>query len=129
MDHPNATLYRQLTAAFQSGDIEAVKGALAPDLRWHEAGNPEIIEGRDAVLDRMAGGNQQVEVSLDLHDVLANDDHVVAMATATLTKSDGTSVVYPAVDVVHVSDGVVTERWAFMDACPENITAFFATLA
>ena len=30
MEHPNAELYRRLTAAFQSGDIDTVKGALAP---------------------------------------------------------------------------------------------------
>jgi hypothetical protein len=30
MEHPNAELYRRLAAAFQSGDIDSVKGALAP---------------------------------------------------------------------------------------------------
>ena len=49
MEHPNAELYRRLTAAFQSGDVDTVKGALAPGVRWHEAGNPEVL-GREAVL-------------------------------------------------------------------------------
>lgn len=128
MEHPNATLYRRLTSAFQSGDIETVKGALAPELRWHEAGNPDVIEGRDAVLQRMGGAGQQVEAKVDVHDVLANDEHVVALATATFTKPDGTSVSYPAVDIVHISNGVLTERWAFMDACPPSVTDFFAAL-
>ena len=43
MEHPNAELYRRLTAAFQSGDIDTVKNALAPGVRWHEAGNPEVL--------------------------------------------------------------------------------------
>jgi hypothetical protein len=54
MEHPNAELYRRVTAAFQSGDIDTVRSALAPGLRWHEAGNPEIM-GRDAVLQQMSG--------------------------------------------------------------------------
>ena len=40
MEHPNAELYRRLTAAFQLGDIDTVKGALAPGLRWREAATP-----------------------------------------------------------------------------------------
>ena len=52
MEHPNAELYRRLTAAFQSGDIDTVKNALAPGVRWHEAGNPEVL-GREAVLQQM----------------------------------------------------------------------------
>lgn len=42
MEHPNAELYRRVTAAFQSGDIETVRSALAPGLRWHEAGNRRV---------------------------------------------------------------------------------------
>ncbi len=129
MEHENAALYRRLTSAFQSGDVEMVKGVLAPDLRWHEAGNPDVIKGRDVVLERMGGTGRHVEVSVDLHDVLANDEHVVAMATATFSKPDGTKVSYPAVDIVHVSNGLFTERWAFMDACPPEVTAFFADLS
>src|SRR5438876_12379236 len=60
MEHPNAELYRRLTAAFQLGDIDTVKGALAPGLRWHEAGNPEVM-GREAVLQQMSGAIRRID--------------------------------------------------------------------
>ncbi|MEO6715144.1 MAG: nuclear transport factor 2 family protein [Mycobacteriales bacterium] len=127
MEHANATMYRRVMDAFQGGDIESLKDALAPDVRWHEAGNPTVIEGRDAVLARMPGGGP-LEVKVESHEVLANDEHVIALSRATFTKPDGTTISYPAVDVLHVNEGVVTERWAFMDACPSDVTSFFETL-
>jgi SnoaL-like domain len=86
MEHPNIELYRRVTAAFQSGDIDAVKGALAPGLRWHEAGNPEVM-GRDAVLQQMSGDIKRIDGNIALHDVLANDDHVVALINVALRKT------------------------------------------
>jgi ketosteroid isomerase-like protein len=128
MEHENAQLYRRITEAFQGGDIDTVKGVLAPDVRWHEAGNPQVIEGREAVLQRLSGTVQQLDGSVDLHDVLGSDEHVVAMINVALRKPDGSEVAYPAVEVLHVNEGLITERWAFMDACPPEVTAFFADL-
>ena len=127
MEHPNAELYRRMTAAFQAGDIDTVKGGLAPDVRWHEAGDPGVIEGREAVLQRMSGMGQ-LQADVDLHDVLANDEHVLAMLQVAMRKPDGSKVEYAAIEVAHVADGMVTERWAFMDSCPDDVTAFFSDL-
>ena len=47
---------------------------------------------------------------LDVHDVLANDEHAVALCT--LSASRGTkSVEVPVANVSHVRDGKVTEFW------------------
>jgi ketosteroid isomerase-like protein len=127
MEHPNAALYRQVMTGFRSGDLDSVKGLLAPDVRWHEAGNPEPIEGREAVLQRL-GLAGDLEGDLDIHDLLANDEHVVALMRADLRKRGAGQVAYPVVEVVHVKDGMVTERWAFMDAVPGDVDAFFADL-
>jgi ketosteroid isomerase-like protein len=128
MEHENARLYRRITAAFQGGDIDTVRGVLASDVRWHEAGNPQVTEGREAVLQRLSGTVQQIDGSVDVHDVLGSDEHVVAMINVALRKPDGSEVAYPAVEVLHVSEGFITERWAFMDACPPEVTAFFTDL-
>ncbi|MGH9248776.1 MAG: nuclear transport factor 2 family protein [Acidimicrobiales bacterium] len=128
MEHPNSELYRRITAAFQAGDTDMLRSAVASDVRWHEAGNPEVIEGRDAVMQRMSAA-AQLDNKIDLHDVLANDEHVVAMLNVELTKPDGSQVAYPVVEIAHVKDGQVTERWAFMDAVPDDVTEFFAGLA
>jgi ketosteroid isomerase-like protein len=127
MEHPNAAAYRRLISEFASGDLDGLKGKLAPDVRWHEAGNPEPIEGREAVLQRI-GGVGALQNDIELHDVLADEEHVVALIRARLRKPDGEQVEYPVVEVVHFDDGVVTARWAFMDAVPAEVGAFFADL-
>jgi hypothetical protein len=88
MEHPNAELYRRVTAAFQSGDIDTMKGLLAASLRWHEAGNPEVM-GRAAVLDQMSGAVKRIDGDVAVHDVLANDEHVIALINVALRKPDG----------------------------------------
>jgi ketosteroid isomerase-like protein len=125
MEHPNAELYRRLTAAFQAGDIETVQRALAPGLRWHEAGSADVM-GRDAVVQQMSGAITRLDGDIAVHDVLANDEHVVALIRVALRKPDGSEVDYPAVEVAHMSDGLVTERWSFMDACPPDVDTFFS---
>ncbi|MGH3507364.1 MAG: nuclear transport factor 2 family protein [Nocardioidaceae bacterium] len=128
MDHPNATLYRDLMAKMTAGDVDGAWELVDPAVRWHEAGNPDVIVGRDAVRDRLTAMSA-IHGDLDIHDVLANDEHVLAMLRVSLTGPAGKSVEYPVVEVAHVSDGKVTERWSFMDACPEDVTAFFAAFA
>lgn len=127
MEHPNAELYRRLTAAFQAGDIDTVKGALAPGLRWHEAGNPEVM-GREAVLQQVSGAIKRIDGNIAVHDVLANDEHVIALINVALRKPDGSEISYPAIEIAHMSEGVITERWSFMDSCPPEVNAFFSDL-
>jgi len=127
MEHPNAQLYRRVTTACQSGDIDTVKGALAPGLRWHEAGNPEVM-GREAVLQQMSGAIRRIDGNIAVHDVLANDEHVIAMINVALRKPDGSEITYPAIEVAHLSDGLITERWSFMDSCPPDVNTFFSDL-
>ncbi len=118
---------RSLTAAFQLGDIDTVKGALAPGLRWHEAGNPEVM-GREAVLQQMSGAIRRIDGNIAVHDVLANDEHVIAMINVALRKPDGAEIAYPAIEVAHISDGLIIERWSFMDSCPAAVESFFSDL-
>jgi ketosteroid isomerase-like protein len=46
------------------------------------------------------------------HDILANDSHAVAIATASAEK-DGKKLNDRYTHVVHISDGKVTESWIF----------------
>src|SRR6266540_2833003 len=100
---------------------------LAAGLRWHEAGNPEVM-GRDAVLDQMSGAVKRIDGNIAVHDVLANDEHVIALINVALRKPDGSEIAYPAIEVAHISDGLITERWSFMDSCPPDVNAFFSDL-
>lgn len=127
MAHPNAKLYLRLTEAFRDGDVHALESALSPDVRWREAGSPVEL-GRADVLARLTQDLRHVQGRLDVHDVLADDEHVVAMIRVALRTDDGAEVDYPAIEVLHVVDGLITDRWSFMDANPPQVEEFFHRL-
>jgi len=49
--------------------------------------------------------------SFAIHDVIGNDEHVVALVHVTVTDADGTRYEGPQVQVMHVRDGKATEFW------------------
>lgn len=122
-EHPNATVYRTAMEKFMSGD-ETAANALAEDVVWHQIG-AETLQGREAVLGSMAG-LEGVEFDVDVHDVLANDDHVVGLIEATVDAGTG-PFTYRTAEIAHIEDGKVTERWAFSDDT-QAIIDFFAGL-
>jgi hypothetical protein len=64
------------------------------------------------------------DVSIDLHDVVANDDHMVALLDATATRGDETFG-YRTAEIMHLNaDGEVSERWAFSDDTEASIGFF-----
>jgi len=82
MEHPHAELHRRLTGAFQSGDIDSVKDALAPGRAVARSRQPEVL-GREAVLQQWAvrsGGSMEIAAL----GVLANDEHVIAVINVAL---------------------------------------------
>jgi hypothetical protein len=48
------------------------------------------------------------------------------MLNVSLRGPDGSELLYPAVEIAHMSDGRVTERSSFMDSCPPEVDAFFS---
>ena len=56
---------------------------------------------------------------VDVHDVLANDDHVVTLGTAKATGPDGSTAEWKYVQVFHVKDGKVTEAWGMAENAAE----------
>lgn len=67
-------------------------------------------------------GMEGVEFESSLHDVLANDDHVVGLVEAHVKVGDEIS--YRTAEIMHIADGKVTGRWAFSDDT-QAITDFF----
>jgi len=87
----------------------------APDIVWHMPGrNPHAghHQGVDQVaafltnLQTLSGGTHRIE----LHDIIANDDHAVALH-ATRAERAGKQLQINAVQVFHIRDGKVTEAW------------------
>ncbi|HLA15280.1 MAG TPA: nuclear transport factor 2 family protein [Candidatus Limnocylindrales bacterium] len=124
-EHRNAALVRQALGALSAGDMQGVADMLADDVVWHEIGNPEPVRGKAALAARFASaGPDWGTFESSLHDVVANDDHAIALAETTVTRG-GRSLRYRTAEIYHVRDGKVTERWAFSDDTAA-ITEFFA---
>ena len=113
-DHPNAAMVRQLLDGFNNGDMEGLAERMDDNVVWHEIGRAEPIRGKAALAARMSGGASNYTIEGKLHDVVANDDHTIALVDATATR-DGQTFSYKVAEVYHVKDGKLTERWAFSD--------------
>jgi len=115
MAHPNEKVIRDGLNAFASGDLEAMKKFFAPDIVWHSPGRNQLsgdYKGVDETLGlfgklfELTGGTFR----LDVHDVLANDEHGIVLSTATAQRG-GKRLNDNGVQVLHLRDGKVTESW------------------
>ena len=123
-EHPNAALVRQMTEAMSRGDMQAASDALAEDVEWHEIGRSEARHGKAGLREAMTGGAVEYTITGTIHDILANDDHVVGLLDATATRG-GRTFHYRTAEIFHVRNGRIIERWAFSDDTAA-IAAFFA---
>ena|ERR671932_1575276 len=115
MAHPNEEITRKAYAAFSAGDMDTLASIMAPNLVWHVLGRNALsgdyrgVEQTLQFLGRlvdMTGGTLQV----DVHDVVANDDHAVALVRATAERAGRTYDANEA-HVAHYRDGRLTEFW------------------
>ena len=124
-DHPNAAKLRAAAEAFeQTGDMTTQMDMLDDDIVWHEIGSDEPVRGKQALAERFAGMPEGAGIKVDTHDIVANDEHAIALVTATATMG-GQQLVYRTAEIYHMRDGKVTERWAFSDDTG-RINEFFA---
>ena len=124
-EHPNAVLLRQALEAFNRGDIQQFADLVADDVEWHQIGEPEVLHGKAALAASMPGeGAADFEITADVHDVVANDEHTIALVNAT-GRRRGETLEYRTAEIMHFRDGKVTERWAFSNDT-EAIAKFFA---
>jgi ketosteroid isomerase-like protein len=125
-EHPNAAILRRALEALDSGDYQTGMDLLADDVEWHEIGRAEPVRGKQALADRyMTSEGPGFDIKGELHDVVANDEHVIGLVNATATK-DGREFQYRTAEIVHVKDGKITQRWAFSDDT-EAINRFFGS--
>jgi hypothetical protein len=116
-DHPNLVTARAGYEAFARGDLAAVSDLLSDDIVWHSGGNNILsgdYEGKEAVLGFFGQLMQETGGSFnnDIHDMLANDDHGVALVTVSATRGNE-SFEGSVVHVFHMRDDKMTEFWAF----------------
>ena len=118
-DHPNAELFKRGYAAFQSGDIDTVRSLFDDNIVWTIGGHNHFTgdyKGVDNVLGLFLQNAQETNgtFKVELHDVLVNDTHAVALATVSGEK-DGRALSDRYTHVVHVADGKVSESWIFQE--------------
>ncbi|MGH2429105.1 MAG: nuclear transport factor 2 family protein [Candidatus Limnocylindria bacterium] len=124
-EHPNAAMVREGLEAFNRGDMQGFADLVADDVTWHQIGQSEPIRGKQAMAAAMPGaGAVDWEITADVHDVIANDDHTIALVDAT-GRRGGRTFRYRTAEIMHIRDGKITERWAFSDDTAA-ITEFFA---
>ena len=121
-DHPNAALARSAMEGFNNGEMERMSEFLADDVIWHEIGRAEPRRGKAEMAASL--GSSDFEITAKVHDVVANDDHTIALVDATATRN-GKTLHYRTAEIMHIRDGKVVERWAFSDDTAA-IVAFFA---
>jgi ketosteroid isomerase-like protein len=114
-EHPNVTLMRGLFESFAAGDVAAMEIAFDEDLTWHAPGTNRFsgqFRGRSAAMQRFAQMREAgISTSFDVHDIVANDEHVIALAHLHLEVADGRRYDQPQVAVAHVRDGRIVEFW------------------
>ncbi len=116
-EHPNAALIRKGYEAFNKGDMATLTELYSEDTVWHEPGNNPLSgeqRGREAVfaffgrMAELSGGTFRAVV----HDILANDEHAVALSRLTGTRQ-GKETNSAAVQVYHMRNEKITEAWNF----------------
>lgn len=118
MAHPNEENLRKGYEAFGRADIDAVMALFADDIQWHVPGRNPVsgdYSGKEEVgafftkLMELSGGTFR----LDVHDVLANDEHTVGLVKLSAER-DGKTLNANDVHVWHVRDGSFSEFWSHL---------------
>ncbi len=116
-EHPNVEIVRRGYEAFASGDQAALAELIAEDAVWHVGGRnlfTDSYRGRDAIfgyfrkLEEFTNGTFAIE----LHDVLANDEHAVALGRLTAERARNQLAMNACISF-HLRDGRVVESWTF----------------
>ncbi len=114
-EHPNGALMRGLFESFASGDVAAMEAAFDEDLTWHAPGTNRFsgqFRGRTAAMERLGQMREAgISTRFDVHDVVANDEHAVALAHLHLEVADGRRYDQPQVAVAHIQGGRIHEFW------------------
>jgi ketosteroid isomerase-like protein len=128
MAHPNADLVRKGFAAFAAGDMATMDQLFADDAKWHATGRSPLagdFDGKEAIFGSFARIPQETDsFHQDVHAVLADDEHAMALVDVTLERGGKTFEAQQAL-VFHVSDGKVTEAWV-MSTDPYAFDAFWS---
>lgn len=118
-EHPNVTLVKESYEAFDRQDIEWIQEHMAADIVWHIGGTSKLAgsyKGMQEISEVFARqGKMLADSKIDLHDIVGNDEHVIAIGSGTAQDPDGGSAEWKWGNVFHVKDGKITEVWGLSE--------------
>jgi uncharacterized protein len=114
-DHPNLAIFRSIYTAFTTGDMDTLATFFDEDVFWHSPGEHPLAgtyEGRAATFASFAEEFERSSgtYSVEVHDVLANDEHIVALLRATAER-EGKRLDQGHAIVFQMRDGKVHTAW------------------
>ena len=119
MEHPNAELWRKASVGFVRGNVrgdgnlDQMRSFFSDDVVYHVPGANALSgdhEGLEAVAALMLKFREMNVRIVEVHDVLATDDHVVALVRGTASREGGELSLSQA-NIYNISDGKITEAW------------------
>jgi ketosteroid isomerase-like protein len=114
--HPNVERIKQEYQAFAEGDFRGLAKLFSEDAVWHVRGDTPLAgdhSGCEAIVEFLRRLTRDTHESfmIEVHDIIANDQHTVVLAHTTVKRDDR---IYTA-DEVHVfctdESGLITEAW------------------
>ena len=114
MAHGNEAAIRGFFDAVGRRDLDAAKSHMTDDVWVHLAGSHPLAgdrQGPDSWFELAARVFELTdEFHLDVHDVLADDDHAVALVRARGSRGDRT-LEWNRIFVYHLREGRIAEVW------------------
>jgi ketosteroid isomerase-like protein len=99
--------------------MDAIQAYLAPNIVWHVPGRGQLAGDFTGVGEVLGFFGKTMELSngtfrLEVHDVLANDEHAAVLSTITAER-EGRSLHSNGVQILHIQDGRAVESWLHPD--------------
>jgi|SRR5918996_1579319 ketosteroid isomerase-like protein len=115
MAHPNEEIARSATEALSKRDMETFFSLQADDVVLHFPGRGPMAgdyQGQDGMARLFQQQAQLLDAppEIEIHDVLASEDHAVVLNRVRATKGGQTSEQQQVV-VMHIEGGKITETW------------------
>lgn len=116
MAHPNEDRMRQGFDAYAKADMATLSEMFDESVAWHQPPGSYALSGdyagRDNVFGMFGTAIQLTDgtFSVDVHDVLANDEHGVALVRLTGKRGDR-ELDANSTFVYHLEDGRIVEAW------------------
>lgn len=113
--HQNAATYRDAMEALAADDIARFLAFIDESVRWWELGSLRPIESKVELAQFVA--DRGVQPTGEIHDVLANDEHLVALVHSVASVAQG-NVDFSYAEVLHFHEGRIAKRQVF----PADVT-------